>query len=369
MRVTLREIARQANVHLGTASYILNGAGGSTRVSDETRRRVLEVADSLGYRANRAAQQLRTRRSGVVGLLTGGLENPFFARLVSLCSAELERAGYDVVLATRRRDESNDLHLLQALSARQLDGILVWSETPTEVRERIQRPDMSNAVILGLQVPGRDSVAAEMPRAIRDALDHLADQGYQRIGYFAPELALNREGDPRHGVYLEWVSERGRRSYVYSYDGAAYDVSAARARAEALADAIRCPDSSPDETPDALLCFNDLAAIGVMMGLRRRGLQVPADVALVGCDDLPLAAELDVPLTTVAYPLADMAAQAVRLLLERIDAPTGEAPPARNVFLEATLLIRESSRSDSGTCAPPSASGHYHVAGSRRAIK
>lgn len=347
MKVTLREISRQANVHYATASHILNGAKGSTRVSEDTRRRVLAVADSLGYRANRAAQQLKTRRSRVVGLLTGGLENPFFARMVTLCSEALEHEGYDVVLTTRRRDESSDLHLLEALVSRQLDGILLWSETLTEVRERVQKPDMANAVVMGLQIPGRDSVHGELAQGVRDALAHLDERGYQNVGYFAPMIALDRPGDPRHREYLRWMWDAGREPRIFVFDGSAYDVAAARDRAEALAEEIA--QTPRAKRPDALFCFNDMAAIGVMMGLRRRGLRVPDDIALVGCDDLPLAAQMDVPLTTIAYPITEMCRTAVRFLMERIDCPDREegaaAPllPARHTVLPARLIVRASS--------------------------
>src|SRR5579871_4050789 len=158
-KTTLRDIARRAHVHQATVAHVLNGAGGNTRVSDETRSRVLEAARELGYTANRAAQQLKTGRSNVVGLLVGPLENPFFAHMVSLCGEELARNGFDMVLAMRQENEVNDLHLLQGLVSRQLDGLLLWSETNTEVRERVQQPDMAVTVIMGYQVPGRDCVA------------------------------------------------------------------------------------------------------------------------------------------------------------------------------------------------------------------
>jgi LacI family transcriptional regulator len=356
VKVTLREVARRAQVHYATASTILNGAKGSTRVSEETRGRVLEVAGELGYSANRAAQQLKTRRSRVVGLLTGGLENPFFARMVSLCSEALEREGCDVILATRRRDETSDLHLLEALLSRQLGGVLVWSETLSEVRERVQQSGMANVVVMGLIAPGRDSVGAALDTGVRQALEHLEAQGCERIGYFAPRHALNRPGNPRDKIYREKMAAWGRKERIFSFDGTASDGAAARAAAEALADAMA--RQSPGERPDALLCLNDINAIGAMMGLRRKGLRVPEDIALVGCDDLPLAAQLDVPLTTIAYPLEAMCRAAVRLLIERIrsdSAASSEPLPPRAERLQTRLVVRESSsRGGAVLSAPPS---------------
>jgi len=337
VKATIRDIARHAQVHHSTVAHILNGARGNTRVSPQTRQRVLEAAEALGYTANRAAQQLRTGKSRVVGLLVGPLENPFFARMVSLCEEALERRGYDMVLAVRRDNEVNDLHLLQGLISRQLDGLLLWSETITQVRERVQQPDMARTVILGYEVPGRDSVAGLMHTGVQAALEHFVAQDRRRIGYLAPVASLDRQGDPRHALYRHAIAELGQPPRVYSYAGTSFDYAAARACAEAF---CREPDR-----PDALLCFNDAAALGAMMGIRRSGLQVPNDIALIGCDDVPLAAQLDVPLTSIAYPLADMCAIAVRMLLERIEenGMSLEDEPARYVSLPTLLQVRESS--------------------------
>jgi LacI family transcriptional regulator len=345
---TLREIARHAGVHQSTASHVLNGGRGSTRVSPETERRVLETARALGYRADRAAQKLRTRRSHVIGLLVGGLENPFFARMVSLCAEALERAGYETVFAERRRDESADEHLLDTLLSRQLDGLLIWSETATEVRQRLQMADLENCVVIGLPVSGRDSVEAAFDAGVAMALDHLRAQGCERIGYLAPRFAVARFGDPRHTIYRDRMAAWGMRERLYLFDGPAFDMGAARARAEALW------TEPAANRPDALLCFNDMTAIGALMGIRHRGGRVPADVALVGCDDLPIAAQMDVPLSSVAFPMEAICAEAVRLLVERIDgrgsaaeeeAMEGRLPP-RHVRLPVAFHARASSQRD-----------------------
>ncbi len=344
MKVTLRVVALRAQVHYSTASTVLNGSKGSTRVSEETCRRVFQAAQELGYRVNRNAQQLKTQRSRVVGLLTGSLENPFFAYMVSLCSEALEREGYDVVLTTRRRDEASDLHLLESLLSRQLAGVLIWSETLTEVRERVQQSGMANVVVMGMDIPGYDSVAGVLERGVEQALDHLRAEGHTRIGYFAPRRALSRPGDPRERVYLERMAALGQTPRIIAYDGSAFDVTAARGAAEALAG--RMADAPPEERPDALFCFNDMNAFGAMMGLRRRGLRVPEDVALVGCDNIPLGMHLDVPLTTINYPLEAICRTAVRLLMQRIAAshdPMTEPPPPHTELLETDLVVRESS--------------------------
>lgn len=344
MKPTLREIARHAGVHYATASHVLNGGRGSTRVSEETRGRVLQAAEELGYTVNRAAQQLRTQRSQVIGLLVGELENPFFARIVSLCTAHLERAGYESVLAMRRQDEVSDLHLLQTLLSRQVEGLLIWSESITEIREWLQSaPRIPNAVVLGYHIPGCDSVEAALHTGVEEAMRHLISQGCRRIGYFAPASSLRSEGDPRPGVYHLMMEEAGLPARIYTYEGAAHSPEAARLCAERIA------EEKPRERPDALFCFNDMTAIGALMGMRRKGVRVPHDIALVGCDGLPLAAQMDVPLTSIAYPLEEMCQIAVSMLLERIEGDQQGSEknlsslPPRYQMVPTALSVRESS--------------------------
>lgn len=337
-KITLKEVADHAQVHYATASTVLNGAKGSTRVSEETKRRVLKSADLLGYTANRAAQQLRTQRSRVVGLLTGGLENPFFAHMVSVCSEALEGEGYDVVLAARRRDEATDLHLLNSLLSRQLAGVLLWSEAVTEVRERVEQGGIENVAVMGMTIPNCDCVAGELAVGVEEAFEHLREQGYRRIAYFAPYFALNRPADCRDRIYREKMAAWGLKVQVVAYESTASDFAAAGAAAERLAEEWK--RQPPSERIDAMLCFNDLHAFGAMMGLRRKGLRVPGDIALVGCDDLPIAMGLDVRLTTVRYPLDDMCRAAVRMLVERLQQKRAEP---RSELLLTRLVVRESS--------------------------
>jgi len=307
-------------------------------VSEATKNRVIQAAHDLDYTVNRSAQQLRTRRSTVVGLLTGDLENPFFAHMVAACSAALEVAGYDIILASRHRDEYGDSHLLDSLLSRDLAGVMVWSETLTEVRERIAKSGLTNVVVLGLSIPGYDCVHGLMDPGVTAAYNHLRDEGSRKIAYFAPSQFLNREGDSRHRIYLEKMAEFGQREMVISYPGSPSDIGAAFAAAEAVA---KWPAT---ERPDAIFCFNDMNAVGAMMGLRRAGLRVPDDIALVGCDNLQISAQLDIPLTTVNYPLDGICESAARLLVARIDAGPQVSHKPRTEHLDTSLVVRESSR-------------------------
>jgi LacI family transcriptional regulator len=244
----------------------------------------------------------------------------------------------------RRHGEVSDLHLFQTLLSRQVDGLLVWSESITEIRDWLLTVEkVPNVVILGFKIEGCDSVEASLDEGVGEALRHLIDQGFRRIGYLVPDAFVQSFGDPRGDMYRRTIADAGLEPRIYAYQGVAHTPEAARLHAEQIA----C--ERPADRPDALFCFNDMTAVGALMGLRRKGLRVPQDIALVGCDGLGLVDQMDVPITSIAYPLEKMCQTAVSMLLERIDMGNKSEeeatllPPRHHLFPTA-LRVRESSR-------------------------
>jgi LacI family transcriptional regulator len=242
------------------------------------------------------------------------------------------------------------MHHLQALVSRQVDGLIVWSETDTEIRAWLEKSTyQQNIVILGQQLPGYDSVDASLATGALEALEHLFEQGRDRIGYLAPQLSLDSTGDPRPGACREMSRRTGRPIPMYTFDGAGNSPEEACRRAEEIA------YLSPEERPNALFCFNDMTAIGALLGLRRGGLRIPEDIALVGCDGMPLAAQMDVPLSSIVFPLEEMCREAVSLLQSRLEANSNadqEPPRIRHQSFRAPLAIRESSMCIAETAIP-----------------
>ncbi len=331
---TLRMIAKEAGVHYATAAVVLNGARGNTGVSAETRARVLDVATRLGYRPNRQAQTLRRRKSMTVGLVAGSVENPFFARMAAITERVLREHGYDLVMVMDANTHGDDRALLEILLSRGVDGIIFWNERETEGRTMVEQGVGRPVVTFCYPSSRADSVMVDFRLGARLAVEHLIEQGHRRIGFFCPSEAVSFwTGNLRLCGYCDTVTEHGGVPLVYPYEGLLSDIESTREAAEALGrSAVR---------PDALFCFNDLVAIGAMMGLRRAGLRVPEDVALVGFDDIPLAAQLDVPLTTIDMPLDEVCRRAVDLLMNRLSGETDEA----QVYVETTpkLIVRASS--------------------------
>jgi LacI family transcriptional regulator len=332
--VTLKKVALSAGVHASTAAVVINGARSSTVVSAVTRQRVLDAADRLGYRPNRAAQALRRQRTMTVGLSAGPVRNPFFAEMATLLEGFLLDAGYEVVVVMDAGRYRDDKALLETLCARGVDGIIVWSERDTEGRRMVEGGVGCPVVIFGYPSPHVDSVTTDFGLGARLAANHLLETGRRRIGYFCPSESLTLwSGNLRMRNFCDTVTANGAMPAAFPYESTLGDIGRARSAAEVIG---RSP-----ERPDGLLCFNDLVAIGAMMGLRRAGLRIPEDVAVIGFDDIPLAAQLDIPLSTVDLPLEDVCRTAVDLLLSRLGGDL-HGPP-KNVVIEPRLIIRASS--------------------------
>lgn len=329
---TLREIAQYAGVHYSTASCVLNGARSSTQVSQETRQRILKTAAMMGYQVNRAAQQLRTQKSHVIGLSVGDVENPFFARIVTVCAEELEKRGYEMLLAVCRKQGEDDLHSVQTLSARQVDGFLLWNESPVIAEQVLPPSRHQEAIVLGFPIPGIKSIAADMRVGIDAAVSHLAGQGRKTICYLAPRSSLSHITDPRPTFCREAVEREGLLFDVLSFEDEGSLAIGARHTIEALL--------HQGDLPDALLCFNDMVALGALTELRRAGIAIPERISVIGCDDLPLLNQLGVPLTTIAYPITEMCQQATKLLLDILEGIEDPAT-AEVIGVYTSLVIRE----------------------------
>jgi len=330
-------IAKEAGVHYATAAVVLNGARSNTGVSAETRARVLEVAARMGYRPNRQAQMLRRKRSMTVGLVAGSVENPFFAQMATYTERVLKDHGYDLVMVMDAQIHGDDRALLDVLISRGVDGIIFWTERETEGRKLVEEGIGRPVVTFCFASPQCDAVMPDFRTGARVAVEHLISQGRRRIGFFCPSEAMDLwTGNLRLRGYCDTVAENGGVPLVYPYESLLSDVRCAREAAETLG---RAP-----ERPDALFCFNDLVAIGALMGMRRAGLRIPEDIAIVGFDDIPLASQLDTPLSTIDMPLDEVCRSAVDLLMRRLSAdPGADSGPPIHVQTTPRLIVRASS--------------------------
>jgi LacI family transcriptional regulator len=334
--ITIRDVARLAQVHPGTVSRALN-EDTRTLVSPETADRVIKAAEELGYRPNRMARGLKTNRSHTIGVLIPDITNPLFPPILRGIEDRLEEAGYTSLIVNTDNDPERERSHLEAMGARQVDGFI-------SATARLDRELLADLAARGVPLvlvnrsleDGRvAAVAVDDRHGIRLAVRHVIELGHRRIGHVAGPQNLST-GHRRHVSFLETMHGAGLDvAGGYVRFGASFtEEVGARVCAVML-------ERAPEMT--AIVAANDLLAIGCYDALEARGLRCPDDVSIVGFNDMPLIDHLRPPLTSVRVPQREIGQVAADLLLERLG---GNSQTVREILLEPTLVVR-------GSTAPP----------------
>jgi len=326
----VREVAKRADVSLGTVSNVLNRP---EHVAPETLKRVHEAMESLGFVPNELARVLRTGAGTTLGMIVLNVANPFFADLAHASEEAGEAAGHTIVLGSSDQMSAREDRYIDVFEKQRVRGLLVTPLDGVTPRLRLLRERGIPLVLFDKDVEsGFCSVALNGHEGGRMAAKHLTESGRSHIAFV---------GGPLHQVRDRWLgaqevcaSQRGVQ--LTHFDTADQTIAEGRAVGEALQ---RIPRA---DRPDAVFAANDLLAIGVLQSLvLSRDIRVPHDIAIVGYDDVDYAESAIVPLTTVHQPVHDLAKEAVRLVLDEADNPEHEH---ENILLEPRLILRESSR-------------------------
>ena len=333
-RPTMAHVAALAGVSIAVVSYVLNGRDTEMRISPETREAVLRAVDTLGYRLNVSARELRTHRSQLLALAIHDIENPFYTTLTVAVQDEATAAGYDLIIYNTGRQVERELAFVNLVLRRRVDGVLAsaFSCGPAGfdplVRAGVPVVAISN---VGAELhPAIDYVVNDDRAASETAVRHLIELGHRRIGHLAGPRALAIGRSRREGYRAALAAADIADDAALVVEGTLMALGSAEAGQALLA---------ADPPPTAIFCANDTMALQVHLLIRQRGLRIPHDVALVGFDDVPEASRLDPPLTTVANRADAAGAQAMQLLLERLAAPER---PGRVVERPLPLIIRGS---------------------------
>ncbi|HXG39317.1 MAG TPA: LacI family DNA-binding transcriptional regulator [Candidatus Limnocylindrales bacterium] len=334
------DLAREAGVSQSTVSRVLNGAPSSIQISQATRERVLDAARRLGYRPNPLARGLRGARTMLLGVIVREITDPFFTGAVEAISTEAAKHGYNVVLghAHGRADEA--IVLRSVLETRHVDAILLLGDMRDQPRliEDLQGSrEPVVALWQGRALHGLPMVNVDNAAGISQALDHLLALGHRRIAFVS--------GRPLGDIQerLAAYEARMRAEGLAVPDGYVQHVANEPAGgAEALDALLRLP-----VPPTAVVCSTDQLAIGVLHQADARGIRVPERLSVTGFDDLPVSAYTVPALTTVRMPLAEMAARAGEIAIER--AVGGRSPAgAPAEILQPVLVVRDSTAPPEG---------------------
>ena len=335
-RVGIADVAQAAGVSKTAVSFAFNSP---ERLNDETAARIRQIADELGYRPDPVARMLTQGRTRTIGILTPQplavvFLNPFFGALSAGIGLAAEAAGFGLYLIS-------PLHgsLAQAVSRASVDGLVAigLSSGHAEI-EQIRRTGLPIVLVDSLAMPEHASVTIDDAAGARAAASHLLELGHRSFLVIAVEPPMSLV-DPspdsvtalRLGGYRSALAESGVSLLDNQVEtGSATVAGGAAAFARAWARGLR---------PTAVLAMSDAMAIGVLRAADDLGLRVPADLSVIGFDDVDMAAFVNPPLTTVHQPVRQKGEDAVRLLLAAIE---HRAPEHEQLRLETHIVVRAS---------------------------
>ncbi|MEO3755005.1 LacI family DNA-binding transcriptional regulator [Streptomyces sp. B6B3] len=330
--VTMSDVAKAAGVSPMTVSNVING---HRYVSDETRLRVTEAIDRLGYRVNVAARNLRAGSTGVIGLALPDIDQPYCAQLAAQVVVEAGRRGYRVAIEQTGASRQGEVDALVHSRLRMYDGLII-STVELGDADAPTFPTDFPVVALGERIRGRaiDHVSMANFEGARDVTRHLVEAGCRRIAIVGGRTDDDEGAAPlRTAGHLAALREAGIAEREELVVPCPFSMAAG-------ADAVRGLVAAGVRF-DAAMCLTDSIAVGVLRGLADEGLAVPDDVLVTGFDDIGQAAYTVPSLTTVAPGHQEMVAAALDMLRARIDAPRGDGEG--NAFVGPhRVVVRES---------------------------
>lgn len=329
--VSVKDVAREAGVSVGTVSNVLNRP---EKVSPATVTRVIAAIDSLGFVRNDAARQLRAGRSRALGLIVLDIQNPFFSSLALGAEDRARESGYSIILGNSDEKSDREASYLDLFEEQRMAGVLI---SPFgDIDERLQRlRDRGTPAVLvdrSTSSGGFSSVSVDDVAGGMLAGRHLLDIGRRRIAFVGGPLDIRQVNDRLTGLHEAAATVPD--AHVEVLLGESLSIIEGRRLGDLLA------ARPAAQRPDAIFAANDLMAIGVLQALVMLGsIRVPDDIALVGYDDIEFASGAVVPLTSVRQPAGLIGSTAVEILL---DEALNDATPGRSVVFQPELVVRAS---------------------------
>ncbi|MFB7032994.1 catabolite control protein A [Bacillus altitudinis] len=303
--VTIYDVAREANVSMATVSRVVNG---NPNVKPTTRKKVLEAIDRLGYRPNAVARGLASKKTTTVGVIIPDISSIFYSELARGIEDIATMYKYNIILSNSDQNTDKELHLLNTMLGKQVDGIVFMGGNITDVHvEEFKRSPVPIVLAASVEEQAQTpSVNINYEQAIYDSVQLLVEKGHKRIAFVSGPMSEPINSMRKLAGYKRALEEAGitfDEALVaegdYSYDSGI----------EALANLLDQSDK-----PTAVIAATDEMALGVIHGAQDRGVSIPEDLEVIGFDNTRLSLMVRPQLTTVVQPTYDIGAVAMRLL-------------------------------------------------------
>jgi len=336
--ITIKDIAKIAGVSHSTVSRALSG---NSAISKKTTDRIKKIAAELGYVPSAVARGLKTKRSQALGVIVNRIDDPFFSEILQGIENVLQAAGYSLFVAASNRDPSREKKIVQAMRERQVDGVIVCT-TQFGDEHRIHLEHFGFPIVAIGNHEGTEFkwlVYHDDLYGIGQITKYLIKLGHRKIAYLGNSRA-ERTTRGRLNSFIQEMNDSNLSipdEYIF-----------------------HCPNGRPEggeigakhcvdlvDPPTAIICFNDMVAIGVIKALREAGMQVPEDCSVVGFDNIPIAAYSYPSLTTLGQPKYQLGYEAAQMMYKILQ-PESEISSAKGqtLMLRGEIIVRE-------TTAPP----------------
>lgn len=338
MPVTIHQLAKAAGVSIATISRALNNSGHP--VNEETRKKILSLAEELGYRPNQTARTLRMDRSGVIGIVADDITSPFTPIIIRGIQDYLKKENLFCIIINTDWDPENEKQAVHELLERSVDGVIFvesWHRTANADLDLVNKPYVF--VHRMFEVMHEHSVIPDEIFGARLAVNHLIKLGHQRIGFINGPEKFYASADRLIGYQQELAANNilFDQSLIESGN---WEAPSGDQAAQKLLQMVN--------PPTAIFAANDLMALGVIKAARSLGLLLPDDLAIVGYDDREIASLVSPSITTVSLPCYDMGLAAASMLnsILKVEEIGGE------VHIRGQLIVRESCGAESGHMSP-----------------
>ncbi len=334
MPTTIKDIARQAGVSHTTVSRALHN---SPLISEQTTHRILQIAADLQYHPSFAARSLKTNRSQALGVIVSHIDDPFFSEILQGIDDIAQASGYSLFIAASQQDPVRENAIVQTMRDHRVDGVILCS--PRFTTEQSSQLQSYNIPIVAINNQADEEYQYSIYHDDVDgggqACEHLVNLGHRRIAYLG-DASSGRTTKERQAGYLQAIHKAGlsvNPDYIYQVPG-----NSARQGYAAVEYFLGLVIM-----PTAIICYNDMIAVGVLKGFHEAGLRVPKDISVTGFDNILVSDFTLPPLTTIDQPKRFLGVEAGRMMLDLLCAKTSPNQSDHGIKrLRGMLLIRQS---------------------------
>ncbi|AEE96949.1 LacI family DNA-binding transcriptional regulator [Mahella australiensis] len=330
--VTIKDISKKANVSIATVSKVLNGD--YSRVSEATKEKILKIAREMNYVPNRLARGLVSNHTHILGLIVSDITNPFFAEMAKGVEDKAAKCGYNVILCNTDDDMDREAAYINVLLQYNVDGVIITSSAISDNQHILKLRDSNTPFVAIDRYIDDDtySVFLDNFKGSYIATEYIIKKGHKRIAYIGGDVMLKIPNQRLEGYYKalgDYGMERDEKLVRIG----TYHVESG------YNDACALLDSGCQFT--AVVCGNDLIALGVARAIKEHDLRIPDDISIIGYDNIYLSTLMDPPLTTIKQPIYDMGDHAVDVIIRLIN---GEQINEKIHYFIPELVERQSVR-------------------------